>query len=124
MHRAAVEAAYLKRCANLTLAGDDGMVDVRELALAVEESALWLRSCGVDVCVLVRDEGMVDTEEALRSYEAFHRLAGQVADAADAGPASLVCTVGAWGMETRPSEQDASLARAWSAACGEGDDRS
>lgn len=122
MHRAAVEAAYLKRCANLTLAGDDGMVDVRELALAVEESAQWLRSCGVDVRVCVTGEGMVDAEEALRSYEDFHRLAGLAADDAGADRASLVCTVGTQGIEAQLTREDAGSSGKQRPADGGGED--
>lgn len=71
MHRAAVFAAYIKRCANLTLLGEGGLVDTRELALALEESAECLRSLGVKVELHLDPVGRILANDALRAYAAF-----------------------------------------------------
>ena len=75
MHRAALLATYIKRCANLVLLGERGTVDIRELALALEESAVSLRACGVDAHVRAEARGSVLAGDAVRAYEAFQQLA-------------------------------------------------
>lgn len=67
MHQAAVLAAYIKRCANLTLLGE-GMIDVRELLLAIEESAGCLRACGVDARVDTGAKGVADASAVTAAY--------------------------------------------------------
>lgn len=74
MHRAAVLATYVKRCANLVLMGEHGTVDIRELALALEESAVSLRACGVDAHVRADAQGAALAGDVVRAYEAFQRL--------------------------------------------------
>ena len=64
-------AAYIKRCANLTLLGEGGLVDTRELALALEESAECLRSLGVGVELHLDPVGRILADDALRAYAAF-----------------------------------------------------
>lgn len=71
MRQAAVLATYIKRCANMTLLGEGGFVDVRELSLALEESAECLRSLGVAVNLQSEVAGMVKAEDALSAYAAF-----------------------------------------------------
>lgn len=71
MHRAAVFAAYIKRCANLTLLGEGGLVDTRELALALGESAECLRSLGAEVKLHLDPVGKILASDALRAYAAF-----------------------------------------------------
>ncbi len=71
MHRAAVFAAYIKRCANLTLLGEGGLVDTRELALALRESAECLRALGVEVELRLDSVGKILADDALRAYAAF-----------------------------------------------------
>lgn len=71
MHRAAVFAAYIKRCANLTLLGEGGLVDTRELALALGESAECLRSLGAEVELHLDPVGKILASDALRAYAAF-----------------------------------------------------
>lgn len=71
MHRAAVFAAYIKRCSNITLLGEGGLVDTRELALALGESAECLRSLGVGVELHLDPVGRILADDALRAYAAF-----------------------------------------------------
>jgi len=75
MRAAAVEATYLKRRANLMLLGEEGAIEVRELALALEESAIWLRENGVQVRVRVSGNVMLSADDALRAYEQFQHAA-------------------------------------------------
>lgn len=71
MHHAAVRASYAKRYANLTLSSKDGTVDARELALAMAETAEWLRTCGIDVEIPSCPFGRMPVDEALESYRRF-----------------------------------------------------
>ena len=74
MHRAALVAVYIKRYANLMLLGEGGAVDVRELALALGETAEHLRDLGVRTEVRADVEGLVQAEAALGAYAAFWRV--------------------------------------------------
>ena len=75
MHRAAVQATYVKRYANLVFLGEDGTIDIRELGLALEESAASLRACGMQVHVWAAVWGTVLAGDAVRTYESFQLLA-------------------------------------------------
>ena len=74
MHRAALVAVYIKRYANLMLLGEGGAVDVRELALALGETAEHLRDLGVRTEVRADADGLVQAEAALGAYAAFWRV--------------------------------------------------
>ena len=71
MRRAAVFATYIKRCANLMFLGEDGLVDARELSLALEESAACLRSLGVETELHLEPAGVIKADEAVDAYAAF-----------------------------------------------------
>lgn len=71
MRRAAVFAAYIKRCSNITLLGEGGLVDTRELALALRESAECLRALGAEVDLHLDPVGRILADDALRAYTAF-----------------------------------------------------
>lgn len=73
MRHAAVLATYVKRCANLVLVGEGGTVDIRELVLALEESATSLRSYGMVVRLHLEGQGMVLAGDATLAYEGFEQ---------------------------------------------------
>ena len=99
MYRVALEATYVKRCANLTLLGEAGTIDVRELVLAAEETAAWLRSCGVAIWVMEEGAGSVPAEEALRAYESLCEALKGTIDGPDG--VGYVCYVGPAGLALR-----------------------
>ena len=74
MRRTAVYAAYIKRCANLTLLGEDGWIDVGELALSLGESCSCLRALGADAVVSIPVAGSASSPDALRVYAAFQEM--------------------------------------------------
>lgn len=94
MNRAAVTAACIKRHANLVLVGEPGTIDLRELSLAVEEVALWLRACGATVSVIARDAGSLATDEALQAFERFCDWVEGMPD--DMSQLTLTCDLGAF----------------------------
>ena len=73
--RVAVLNAFVKRKSNLLLLAADGAdVEARELALALEESARYLRYCGVDASVHTTAAAPLSGDEAVRLYDAFLAL--------------------------------------------------
>ena len=80
-----VLTAYVKRKANFILVEEErGAVSAKELAAALEESAHYLRYCGMNTVVDVRTEATFPCRQAMAAYDSFEaaveELLGKTAD--------------------------------------------
>ena len=73
--KVSVQNVFMKRAANLLLVNEgEACVDVRELALAMEESARYMASLGADVHVTLHEQGLLPRDTVYALYETFQTL--------------------------------------------------
>ena len=71
--------AYVKRKTNLLLlAAEKDSLDIRELSMALQESADYLTLAGLRTTVRVQEDGFLPAERIVQLYEAFEQIAEQL----------------------------------------------
>ena len=74
-----VDNAYVKRKTNLFLmAAENPQIDLRELQLALEESARYLHYQGIEVTVELRGEGSIESDLAMDLYDGFQKILEEI----------------------------------------------
>ena len=71
--------AYVKRKTNLLLlAAEKDSLDIRELSMALQESADYLTLAGLRTTVRVQEDGFLPAERIVQLYDAFEQVAEQL----------------------------------------------
>ncbi len=71
--------AYVKRKTNLLLlAAEKDSLDIRELSMALQESADYLTLAGLRTTVRVQEDGFLPAERIVQLYDAFEQIAEQL----------------------------------------------
>ena len=77
--RVSVLNAYVKRKTNLLLlAAEKDSLDIRELSIAMQESADYLTIAGLKTTVRVQEDGVFPADRIIQLYDAFEQIAEQL----------------------------------------------